>query len=61
MDLPPRKEPSIPTSLRIPRDLLSELEAIAKESRNTRTALMVHFLRRAVQEYRAKKHPGTKT
>lgn len=51
--LPPQKEKTLATSIRIPVSLLKELDAIAAEIEHDRTALVLHWLRRAVLEYRS--------
>lgn len=57
--LPP-KDPEgelVATSLRIPEALVKRLDVVAKESSYSRTEVILHFLRWALQEYEAEKRP----
>lgn len=51
----PKKDAEVPvtTSLRVPPSMLRELDEIAAESGYTRSEVMLHFWRWAIQEYRA--------
>lgn len=53
--LPPKDDPETPvtTSLRVPPSMIKDLDAIARESGYTRTEVMLHFWRWAIQEYRS--------
>jgi hypothetical protein len=51
--LPPKEDQEmVTTSLRMPRALIAELEAVAKESGYTRSDVIVHFCRWALEEYK---------
>lgn len=53
--LPPKEDVEVPvtTSFRIPPSVLKDLDEVSEESGYTRTDVMIHFLRWALQEYRA--------
>lgn len=52
--LPPKEDASVmvTTSLRVPPEMLRELDEIAQSSGYTRSEVMLHFWRWAIQEYR---------
>lgn len=54
--LPPKEDQEmVTTSLRMPRALIAELEAVAEESGYTRSDVIVHFVRWALDEYKREK------
>lgn len=55
--LPPKDAEGeiIPTSLRFPRGLLAKLDVVARESGYSRTEVITHFVRWALQEYEMEK------
>ncbi len=55
--LPPREDEgeSIGVSLRIPEALLKRIDAVAKEAGYSRTEVLLHFTRWAIQEYEAER------
>lgn len=62
MDLPPprRTGPTVSTSIRIPKDILDELKALAAQHGYGLSELILHFLRAGMREARAgaKKRPS---
>lgn len=57
--LPPKKRgPTEPTSLRLPKELLTELKEIAEESGYTRTEVITRFLWWAAETH--KKQEGSR-
>jgi predicted DNA-binding protein len=58
--LPPKQDEGelVTTSLRMPRVMIERLDSIAKESGYSRTEVMLHFVRWAIQEYEAEKKAG---
>lgn len=53
--LPPKEDTKVmvTTSLRVPPAMLKRLDEIAEESGYTRSEVMLHFWRWAIQEYEA--------
>jgi metal-responsive CopG/Arc/MetJ family transcriptional regulator len=55
--LPPKDiegEP-VTTSLRLPKGIVHKLDVIAQETNYSRTEVITHFMRWAIQEYEAEK------
>lgn len=60
--LPPKEDEGEPlsTSLRIPKAILGRIDAVAKASNYTRTEVILHFLRWALEEYDAEQETDRK-
>ncbi len=54
--LPPKEEgDTVTTSLRMPRAMIARLDEIADESGYSRTEVILHFCRWAIQEWEAER------
>jgi predicted DNA-binding protein len=54
--LPPKEfGEAVTTSLRMPKGMMARLDAVAQESGYTRTEVILHFLKWALEEYEVEK------
>lgn len=49
--LPPPEGEAVGTSIRVPKAMLKRIDDVAEESGHSRTDVILHFLRWALQEY----------
>lgn len=53
--VPPGEGPGQPLSMRVPEQLLKRVDAVAKETRNSRTDTVLHLLRWALNKYESER------
>lgn len=53
--VPKGEGPTKPLSIRFPEKILKDIDRVASETNNDRTATIMHMLRWAVAEYKAQK------
>lgn len=53
--VPPGEGPNLPLSMRVPEQIMKDVEKIAKETGNSRTDAILHLLRWAIAKYKAER------
>lgn len=59
--LPPKEPqdgPSVPTSFRVPKAMLDELDALSRETGHSRNSIVVRLVRFALTQYRGRHRKG---